>query len=227
MADGTLLSTNVGSGDTIDDYVDSANSRKVPAGCIRYFTGGSAGAWTFQSVDSTHGLPVAVVAAIPAGTNVIGHIIVDSGTITTVSAVTAITNALPAGTNTIGAVSPAVTTTGGATPGRYLAAASANQDSTVIKNAAGQLYNAVAIVNVNAAIRYVKFYNKPSAPTSADTPVLTIGVPGNTAGAGIVVPIPSGSAFSAGISFRMTTGQADNDTGAVTAGDLAMSYFYD
>ena len=36
---------------------------------------------------------------LPAGTNVIGHIIVDSGTVT---AVTAITNALPAGTNLLG-----------------------------------------------------------------------------------------------------------------------------
>ena len=49
----------------------------------------------------------AITNALPAGTNVIGHVIVDSGTITTVStvtAVTAITNALPAGSNVIGHV---------------------------------------------------------------------------------------------------------------------------
>ena len=46
----------------------------------------------------------AITNALPAGTNVIGHVIVDSGTITTVSAVTAITNALPAGTNNLGKV---------------------------------------------------------------------------------------------------------------------------
>lgn len=65
---------------------------------------------------------VVISAALPAGANVIGHVIVDttsttavtqatgtnlhtvvdSGTITTVSAVTAITNALPAGANAIG-----------------------------------------------------------------------------------------------------------------------------
>jgi len=163
---------------------------------------------------------------VDAGTAVIGHVIVDSGTITTVSAVTAITNALPAGTNTIGAVSPAVTTSGGATPGRYLAAAAANQDSTVIKASAGQLYNHVAVVNVNAAIRYLKFYDKATAPTSADTPKLVYGVPGNTAGAGIVLPIPNGIAFANGIAFRMTTGQGDSDATAVTAGDLALSYSY-
>jgi hypothetical protein len=64
------------------------------------------------STAAAAGDPSAVVAlspnsALPAGTNVIGHAIVDSGTITTVStvtAVTAITNALPAGTNLIGHV---------------------------------------------------------------------------------------------------------------------------
>jgi hypothetical protein len=45
-----------------------------------------------------------IATALPAGTNVLGHVIIDSGTITTVSAVTAITNALPAGTNVIGHV---------------------------------------------------------------------------------------------------------------------------
>lgn len=41
---------------------------------------------------------------IAAGAAVIGHVIVDSGVITTVGAVTAITNALPAGNNNIGDV---------------------------------------------------------------------------------------------------------------------------
>ena len=134
--------------------------------------------------------------------------------------------ALPAGTNTLGAVSPAAATSGGATGGRYLAAASTNQDSQNIKGSAGTLYMLV-VINVNAAVRYLKIYDKATAPTSADTPLLTIGVPGNTAGAGVAVPVPAvGIAFSNGWGFRMTTGQADNDTGAVTAGDLALSYGY-
>ncbi len=44
---------------------------------------------------------VTVGSALPAGTNVIGHVIVDSGVITSV---TSITNALPSGTNVIGHV---------------------------------------------------------------------------------------------------------------------------
>jgi hypothetical protein len=64
------------------------------------------------TVVGTGTFAVQVSAALPAGTNVIGHVIVDSGTITTVStvtvvsAVTAITNALPVGTNSIGTVQP-------------------------------------------------------------------------------------------------------------------------
>lgn len=49
---------------------------------------------------------------IAAGAAVIGHVIVDSGVITTVSAVTAITNALPAGTNLMGKVGIDQTTVG-------------------------------------------------------------------------------------------------------------------
>jgi hypothetical protein len=55
----------------------------------------------------TPGNPLNVSAILIAGAAVIGHVIVDSGTITTVttvSAVTAITNALPIGSNTIGKV---------------------------------------------------------------------------------------------------------------------------
>ncbi len=131
----TTLST-VASGTSFDIYKDASGNRFFPT---IYITGGSADAWTLAAVDITHGLPIqpmtgatfvlgsgsavighvvvdsgtitavtAITNALPAGTNVIGHVIVDSGTITTVStvtAVTAITNALPAGTNAIGTVS--------------------------------------------------------------------------------------------------------------------------
>jgi hypothetical protein len=54
--------------------------------------------WRKAQISSTGGLTVAQ----STGTNL--HTVVDSGTITTVSAVTAITNQLPTGSNTIGAV---------------------------------------------------------------------------------------------------------------------------
>jgi len=66
------------------------------------------GTVTTVSTVTTVGAVTAITNALPSGTNVIGHVIVDSGTVTavtTVGAVTAITNALPAGTNALGVVS--------------------------------------------------------------------------------------------------------------------------
>jgi hypothetical protein len=133
-------------------------------------------------------------------------------------------SALPAGTNSIGAVTPAAATTGGGTPGRYLAAASANQDSQNIKSSAGTLYS-ICIFNTATAIRYLKLYNNTS-PTSSSTPVMTIALPGFTTGSGAVICPAVGIAFSTAIAFRMTTGQGDSDASAVTAGDLVFSYVY-
>lgn len=168
---------------------------------------------------------VTVGAALPAGTNVIGHVIVDSGTITTVSAVTAITNALPAGTNTIGGVTPVSSTTGGATPFRYVIAAGANQDSQNVKASAGTVYSIDAFLAVGT-LRYLKLYDKATAPTSADTPVHTFLIPGNTAGAGFTKSIPVGMLFANGIGFRVTTGLADNDTGPAVANDGVINLDY-
>jgi hypothetical protein len=110
----------------------------------------------------------------------------------------------------------------GARPYSYIAAASANQDAQVVKAAAGQVYG-LSLFNTSAAARYVKFYNKATAPTSADTPVLRAYLP---AGGGAVVPIDIGVAFDAGISFRITTGYADNDANAATAGDVLVNAAY-
>lgn len=112
------------------------------------------------------------------------------------------------------------------TGARFVSAAAANQDSTVVKASAGVLY-ALLATNTNAAVRYLKVYNKATGPTSADTPVLTIAVPGNTAGAGVIVPIPEcGIDFSAGIALRATTGVGDSDTNAVAANEIIAALVY-
>jgi len=146
-------------------------------------------------------------------------------TVSTVTAVTAITNALPAGTNTIGGTSPVAATTGGATPYSYVAAASANQDSQSVKGSAGTVYS-VAVFNVNAAVRYLKVYDKATAPTSADTPIQRYTIPGNATGAGLTLPLPVGMLFANGIGFRITTGAADGDTGAASANDVVVNLTY-
>lgn len=112
-------------------------------------------------------------------------------------------------------------TAGGATPSRLISAASTN--ATSVKGSAGQLYM-VSAINLNAAVRYLKFYNKASAPTvGTDTPVLTFPIPGNTAGAGFNISIPQGIEFTLGIALALTTSAADADTSAVAAGDIIIN----
>lgn len=83
----------------------------------------------------------------------------------------------------------------------------------VAKATPGKLISILAH-NVNASTRFLKIYNKATAPTEADTPQMTIPLPtGNTS----LHLGDSGVDFTAGISFRVSTGLADNDTGAPTA----------
>jgi hypothetical protein len=112
-------------------------------------------------------------------------------------------------------------TSGGGTPFHLVSANTTN--STNVKASAGQLYG-YTLSNANAAVRYVKFYNKATAPTcGTDTPVLTVLVP---AGASVSRSFPVGAVYGSGIGLCATTGLADNDTGAVGASDLSLDLDY-
>lgn len=113
----------------------------------------------------------------------------------------------------------------GAQPGSLISAATTN--ATVIKNAPGTL-NFLTASNVNASPRYLKVYDKATAPTvGTDVPTLIFLIPGNTAGAGTNIPIPAGGIdFENGISFALTTGVAVADTGAVAANEIVVNYGY-
>lgn len=118
------------------------------------------------------------------------------------------------------------TTLGGATPYTYIATAAADQDAQVVKASPGTLYS-VIVTSVNAAVRYLKIYDKASAPSSADTPVMILMIPGSTTGGGVTVPIPAcGLAFAAGIAIRLTTGVANNNASAVTTQEHVVSMIY-
>lgn len=111
-----------------------------------------------------------------------------------------------------------------ATPHKKVSAASTN--ATSLKASAGTLYG-VQGFNTNASPRYLKFYNKASAPTvGTDTPVKVIMLPGNTSGSGAVVDFPVGVAFSTGIAYAITGGIADSDATAVGANDCVVSIDY-
>lgn len=121
--------------------------------------------------------------------------------------------------------SPGPSPNGGLTISRVLSAASTN--ATSVKASAGQVYTIIA-TNTNAAVRYLKLYNKASAPTvGTDTPVMTLAIPGNTAGAGLVLDTGGmGIAFATGIALALTTGIADADTGAVAANEVVVNLLY-
>lgn len=119
------------------------------------------------------------------------------------------------------AVQPGPTTSGGLSISRVLSAATTN--ATSAKGSAGQVYGWY-ISNSNASARYLKLYNKASAPTvGTDTPVMTVYIPG---GAAANVGFTHGIAFGTGIAYALTTGATDADTGAVAANELIVNLFF-
>lgn len=133
--------------------------------------------------------------------------------------------ATPTGTNTIGNVGLAPRTSGGLSVSRLISAASTNE--TEAKATPGQVYGVIA-TNINAAVRYLKLYDNTAAGTTigTTTPKMTIAIPGNAAGAGIVFMIDQGIAFGTGITYGTTTGAADADTGAVAANEIIVQVLF-
>jgi hypothetical protein len=141
----------------------------------------------------------------------------NTGTTTVSGTVTV--NALPAGTNLIGDVGHQVRATAGglSTVGRLISAA-ATTNATSVKASAGRLYK-VRGYNAAATVRYLKIYNKASAPTvGTDTPVLTITL--KPLDVFDVDFVNIGQFFATGIAYALTTGSADADTGALTLADI-------
>lgn len=106
--------------------------------------------------------------------------------------------------------------TGGIPSTARLVSAAGTTNATVAKASAGRLYHLDGY-NAAAATRYLKLYNKATTPDENDTPRRTIAIPQNTA---FALDWAVGMSFTAGIAYRLTTGSADADTGAVTAGDI-------
>ena len=93
----------------------------------------------------------------------------------------------------------------------------------VIKGSAGQLY-VIRFTNQANATRYLKFYDKATAPASTDTPVLTFVALASQSHEVSITDI--GAQFVSGIGVRATTGIADNDTGAPATNDVVLNAFY-
>ena len=123
------------------------------------------------------------------------------------------------GSNLVGDVgNQARATTGGIVAAFRLLSSAATTNATLIKASAGRLFLIIGRNNV-ASIRYLKFYNKASAPTvGTDVPVLTIAL---DASSRFEIDLnPYGQFFTTGIAFAITGAVADNDTTAIAAADI-------
>jgi hypothetical protein len=91
-----------------------------------------------------------------------------------------------------------------------------------IKSSAGNIYG-IRIINKDASLIYVKFYNKTGG-LSSDTPIFTIAVPAGI-GSFIGIDYHIGRAFGTALSVRCVTGVAENDaTSPGTAPIIEVDY---
>ena len=126
---------------------------------------------------------------------------------------------LAAGTNLIGDVGGQVrATAGGMASISRLVSAAASTNGTIVKASAGRVYK-IRGYNAAATIRYLKFSNATSVTVGTTAVTETFILPALS-----VFEIDFGAIgryFSTGICYGLTTGAPDNDTGALTAADVA------
>jgi len=92
-----------------------------------------------------------------------------------------------------------------------------------IKASAGQVYG-LMIYNGATSTRFVKLYNKATAPTvGTDTPILTLPIP---SGASVAVDYSSGIAFGTGIGIGATQLVGDSDTTAPASNEVVVNVLY-
>jgi hypothetical protein len=91
-----------------------------------------------------------------------------------------------------------------------------------LKATPGRLYSLVA-QNTGAAVRFLKLYNKASAPVLAtDVPVFTIPIP-ISANPVQLVPHCIGVYFPLGIAYAITGAAADTDATVIAAGEVFLN----
>lgn len=110
-----------------------------------------------------------------------------------------------------------------AVPYSFLSAGTGDGDAQIVSVGPVNVY-VFTVSNTNAAVRYCKIYNKATAATSSDTPILRFTVP--IGGIPVGWALPVGLSFSLGFSFRLVTGVADNDSTEVAANELIVNALY-
>ena len=138
-------------------------------------------------------------------------------------------NAMPGGTYTIGVgygsdqgnikIGSAATYIDQPIAYRYVGLSITGQ---VVKAFPSRLYF-IQISNTSASARYIKIYDKATAPDNNDTPKYTYAISGNQ---NIQMYLDEGVVFSNGISLRATAVAADNDNTAPGATDIIINATY-
>lgn len=182
------------------------------------------GTWNITNVSGTVSLPTGASTSALQTTGNTSLASIDTKTPALGQAVKASSSPVVIASDQALTASLVPAASGGNSMFRLLSLASTNSNN--IKGSAGQLYG-YTIANTNASPRWLKFYNKATAPTvGTDTPFMTILIPGNASGAGANVSWPNGIAMGTGIGVGITTGVADNDTGAVGASEVVLNILY-
>ncbi len=109
------------------------------------------------------------------------------------------------------------------TPAKLISAASTN--ATLVRAGTTRVAYVMAS-NTNAAVRFLKLYNKATAPTvGTDVPVHTLALEGSAVGRSTILPVGH-LELPLGFGFATTTGAADTDAIAVAAGEIIINYCY-
>lgn len=81
------------------------------------------------------------------------------------------------------------------------------------------------LTNTSAALKFIKFYDKASAPTvGTDVPAFTVALPAN--GIPVVLNSEAGIDFGTGLAYAITGAVGDADTTAVSANDVTGVIYY-
>jgi hypothetical protein len=104
----------------------------------------------------------------------------------------------------------------------YRVVAAASTNAALIKEGPAEVVG-VILANTAAAVKYVKLYDKATAPDQNDTPIFTFALP---AGRTEDISLPARLDTENGLGIRITNLPADNDNTAVTAVDVIAHILY-
>ncbi len=96
-----------------------------------------------------------------------------------------------------------------------LGSAAASTNDTLVTAGRGMALRGITGYNAKASGVYLKLYDKATAPTSADTPELSIYLPASAS-----FDFEFDYAFDLGLGYRLTTDVADAGTTALLAADI-------